>query len=87
MGWAIDQHYHIAGILVDVHSVHLWNTEVLQPPFPRSGPNGQPVESSQLTAVSRPRNRHRACFTFGQDQAHLGVEPRKGAETLNAHRY
>jgi hypothetical protein len=38
MGWAIDQHYHITGILVDVHSVHLWNTEALQPQFPPSEP-------------------------------------------------
>jgi hypothetical protein len=37
MGWAIDQHYHIAGILEDVHSVHLWNTEALQPQFPWFG--------------------------------------------------
>src|ERR1700726_235521 len=37
-----------AGIVVDVHPVLLWNTEASQPQLPRSGPDGQPMESSQL---------------------------------------
>src|ERR1700719_1436769 len=37
-----------AGIVVDVHPVLLWNTEASQPQLPRSGPDGQPMESSHL---------------------------------------
>src|SRR5215211_145802 len=37
-----------AGILMDVHPVLRGITEVSQPQFPRPGPDGQPVESSQL---------------------------------------
>jgi hypothetical protein len=37
-----------SGILVDVHPVLLWNAKTLQPQLPRSGPDGQPIESSQL---------------------------------------
>src|SRR6202521_6262360 len=39
-----------AGIVVDVHPVLLWNTEASQPKLPRSGPDEQPMESSQLAA-------------------------------------
>src|ERR1700676_3722493 len=40
-----------SGILVNVHPVLLWNTEVLQLQSPRSGPGGQPNESPQLDGV------------------------------------
>src|SRR6516165_5106842 len=36
------------GILMDVHSVLRRITEASQPQLPRSGPTGQPIESSQL---------------------------------------
>ena len=73
MGWAFDRHYHTCGCSFG--------------PLCDLSFSGPDRIDNQLAAVSRPRNRCSACFTFGQDHAHLGVEPCKGAETLNAHRY
>src|SRR6266849_4913551 len=39
-----------SGILVHVHPVPPWNTEASQPQLPRSGPDGQPIESPHLAA-------------------------------------
>ncbi len=39
-------------ILVDVHPVLLEGSAVSQPQLPRSGPDGQPIESSQLALIS-----------------------------------
>src|SRR6202040_761409 len=49
-GGSVSDHPGQAGIVVDVHPVLLWNTEASQPQLPRSGPDGQPMESSQLAA-------------------------------------
>ena len=43
------------GILMDVHPVLRGITEASQPQLPRSGPDGQPIESSQLEALERAR--------------------------------
>src|SRR5256885_3242987 len=46
------------GILMHVHPVLPWNLKLQQPQLPRSEPDGQPTESSQLamtTAVLEPR--------------------------------
>jgi hypothetical protein len=40
------------GILMDVHPVLPWNLKSQQPQLPRSGPDGQPIESSHLARVS-----------------------------------
>src|SRR5262245_58936947 len=36
------------GILMHVHPVSRWNLKLQQPQLPRSEPDGQPTESSQL---------------------------------------
>jgi len=42
-----------SGIVMDVHPVLLWNAQALQPQLPRSGPDGQPMESSQLEQAAK----------------------------------
>src|SRR5215510_2273603 len=43
------------GILMHVHPVLPWNLKLQQPQLPRSEPDGQPTESSQLaTALPAP---------------------------------
>jgi hypothetical protein len=49
-----------SGILVNVHPVLLWNTEALQLQSPRSGPSGQPNESSHLDQDDFSSNRRLA---------------------------
>src|SRR5947207_8027216 len=39
------------GILMHVHPVLPWNLKLQQPQLPRSEPDGQPTESSQLDAM------------------------------------
>src|ERR1051325_5787754 len=40
------------GILMDVHSVPQGSPKLQQLQHPRSGPSGQPIETSQLAAIS-----------------------------------
>src|SRR5216117_3572289 len=40
------------GILMHVHPVLPWNLKLQQPQLPRSEPDGQPTESSQLANLS-----------------------------------
>src|SRR5881409_2442742 len=40
------------GILMHVHPVLPWNLKLQQPQLPRSEPDGQPTESSQLGRVA-----------------------------------
>src|SRR6266567_3163450 len=40
------------GILMHVHPVLPWNLKLQQPQLPRSEPDGQPTESSQLTSTT-----------------------------------
>ena len=44
------------GILVHVHPVLPWNLKSQQPQLPRSEPDGQPAESSQLEQWLTPRS-------------------------------
>src|SRR5207247_6940919 len=41
------------GILMHVHPVLSWNLKLQQPQLPRSEPDGQPTESSQLAPAGR----------------------------------
>src|SRR6266478_1619789 len=41
------------GILMHVHPVLPWNLKLQQPQLPRSEPDGQPTESSQLATAGR----------------------------------
>src|SRR4029078_4643888 len=57
------------GILVHVHPVLPWNLKSQQPQLPRSEPDGQPVESSQLEP--QPVQRLKGfCETSGRSSWH-----------------
>src|SRR2546422_9824532 len=58
------------GILMHVHPVLPWNLKLQQPQLPRSEPDGQPTESSQLIRANplltyaqkpRPETEEKAC--------------------------
>jgi hypothetical protein len=48
------------GILMHVHPVLPWNLKLQQPQLPRSEPDGQPTESSQLAHADRAIHRKAA---------------------------
>src|SRR5262249_21067135 len=45
------------GILMHVHPVLPWNLKLQQPQLPRSEPDGQPTESSQLASAFTPNTK------------------------------
>src|SRR6266567_1503743 len=54
------------GILMHVHPVLPWNLKLQQPQLPRSEPDGQPTESSQLAASNPPPGQ---CLSSCEGQA------------------
>src|SRR5437773_5845328 len=56
------------GILMHVHPVLPWNLKLQQPQLPRSEPDGQPTESSQLDGpiLSHAPNHARLRFATGR---------------------
>src|SRR5256885_12131004 len=66
------------GILMNVHPILPWNLKLQQPQLPRSEPDGQPIESSQLgrrncrVAAGSRSNQNRFCVRVNIEESVSG---------------